>query len=58
MRWNGTFRCAYDGKPMETETITWLEFPNGGKAIAEQIIASEEINKSKIAGLWASQSWI
>ena len=31
-------------KLMETETTTWSEFPNGGKAIAEQILASEEIN--------------
>ena len=28
------------GKSMETET--WSEFPNGGKAIVEQILASEE----------------
>ena len=28
---------------MQTETTT-LEFPNGGKAILEQILASEEIN--------------
>ena len=35
-------RCEYDGKSMETET-TRSEFPNGGKAIVEQIIASEEI---------------
>ena len=28
------------GKPAETETTTWLEFPNGGEAIVEQIIAS------------------
>ena len=39
---------------METETL-WSEFPNGGKAIIEQILASEEINKSKRAGLWESQ---
>ena len=31
----------YDGKSMETKIITWLEFPNGGKAIFEQILASE-----------------
>ena len=31
-------------KLMETETTTWSEFPKGGKAIAEQILASEEIN--------------
>ena len=37
-------------KSMETET-TWSEFPNGGKANAEQILASEEINKFKRAGL-------
>ena len=29
---------------METETTSWSEFPNGGKAILEQILASEEIN--------------
>ena len=34
---------------METETTTRSEFPNGGKAIVEQILASEEINKSKRA---------
>ena len=58
MQWNGVSHCEFDRKSMETETTTWLEFPNGGKAIAEQIIASEEINKSKIAGLWESQSGI
>ena len=31
---------------METET-TWLDFPNGRKAIVEQILASEEINEYK-----------
>ena len=30
------------GKSMETETTTWSEFPNGRKAIVEQILASEE----------------
>ena len=37
-------RCESDGKSVETETITWSEFPNGGAAIVEQILASEEIN--------------
>ena len=46
MRWNGASRCELVGKSMETET-TWSEFPNGGKAIVEQIPASEERNKSK-----------
>ena len=36
---------------METETATQSEFPNGGKAIVEQILASEERHKSKIGGL-------
>ena len=36
---------------METEKTTLSEFPNGGKVIVEQILASEEINKSKRAGL-------
>ena len=45
-------------KPMEHDTTTWSEFPSGGKAIVEKIPASEEINKSKKAGLWESQSGI
>ena len=47
MRWNGASRCELVGKSMETETTTWSEFPNGGKAIVEQILTSEERNKSK-----------
>ena len=35
---------------METETTT--EFRNGEKAIIEQILASEERNRSKQAQLW------
>ena len=30
-------------KSMETKTTTWPEFPNGGKVIVEQILASKEI---------------
>ena len=56
MQWNGASCCELVGKSMETETTTWSEFPNGGKAIVEQILASEEINKSKRAGLWELQS--
>ena len=37
------------------QATTWSEFLNGVKAIVEQIIASEEIDKSKRAGLWESQ---
>ena len=29
---------------MQAKTTKWSEFPNGGKAIVEQILASEEIN--------------
>ena len=50
MQSNGASCCEYGEKSMETD-ITTSEFPNGGKAIVEQILASEEINKSKRAGL-------
>ena len=43
---------------METETTTWPEFSNGRKAIVKQILASEEINKSKRPRIWESQSAI
>ena len=43
MQWNGESCFEFIGKSMETET-TWSEFPNGGKAFVEQILASEEIN--------------
>ena len=36
---------------MESHKMAQSEFPNGGKDIAEQILASEEINKSKRAGM-------
>ena len=58
MQWNGASCCEFDGKSMETQTTTWSEFPNGAKAIVEQILAPEEKNKSKRAGLWESQSGI
>ena len=48
----------FERKSMETETTTWTEFPNWGKAIVEQILSSEEMNKFKGAGLWESQSGI
>ena len=44
MQWNGASCCELVGKSIETETTTWSEFPNGGKAIVEQILASEERN--------------
>ena len=58
MQWNGESHCEFDGKSMETEKTTWSKFPNGGKAIAELRLASEERKKSIIAGLWESQSGI
>ena len=39
-------------------TTMWSEFPCGGKAILEQIPASEQRNKPKRIGLWESQSGI
>ena len=44
MRWNGASCCELVGKSKETERTTWSEFPNGGKTIVKQILASEEIN--------------
>ena len=55
MQWNGASCCKLVWKSMETETATWSEFPNGRKAIVEQILAWEVRNKSKRAGLWESQ---
>ena len=48
----------FDRKSMETETAAWSEFSNEGKTIVEHILALEEINKSKRAGLLESQSGI
>ena len=58
MWWNVASHCEFDWKSMETETTMWSEFPSGGKAILEQIPASEQRNKPKRIGLWESQSGI
>ena len=50
MQGNGTSHFEIIRKSMETAT-TILEFPKGGIAIVEQILASEEINNSKKAVL-------
>ena len=55
---NRVSHCKFDGKSMEIEITTWSEFPNGGKAIVEQIITFDERKKSKGAGMWESQSGI
>ena len=57
MQWNEAFHCEFHGKSMETERTIWSEFPDGGKAVVE-LQASEEINKSKRAGLWELQSGV
>ena len=38
------FCCEFDGKSIETETTHDQNFPDGGKAIAEELLVSEEIN--------------
>ena len=45
----------FKGKPIKTETTTWSKFSKWGKAITEQILASEERKKCKRAGLWAGR---
>ena len=57
MWWNGAFCFEFDRKSIGTERTT-SEFPNEGKGIVEQVLASEEINKSKKVGLLESQSGI
>ena len=58
MQQNGACHFEFIGKSMETETITCSEFPNRRKTIGEQILVSEEINKTKRVGLQESQSGI
>ena len=58
MQWNGASCFEFDEKSIGTERTTWSELANGRKAIVKQILASEETNKSKRAGLWESQSGI
>ena len=58
MQWNRASCFEFDGNSMQTETATWSEFPNGGKIPAEEILVSEERNKSKKEGLWESQSGV
>ena len=45
------FRFEFNETSTETGTTTRSEFSNGGKAIVEQLLASEEKTKSKRAGL-------
>ena len=53
MRWNRPYCCEFDEKLIKTKTI-WSEFPNGGEAIEEQILASEEMKRFKRERLWES----
>ena len=55
MQWNGASYFEFIGKSMETVTTTWSEFLNRGKAIVEQILVTEERNKSKRVELWESE---
>ena len=58
MQQNGACFFEFIGKLMEIETTTCSEFPSRGKTIGEQILVSEEINKTKRVGLQESQSGI
>ena len=55
MWWNGKSPLECKWKAVEAETIIRSEFPNGGKATLEKILAPEEIDKPKRAGMWESQ---
>ena len=55
IKWGIPFE--FIAKSIKTERTT-SEFPNGGKAVVEQILASEERKKFKRAGLYESQSRI
>ena len=46
MQWNGASHFEFDGKSMGTEAITGSEFPNVGKVIVEQIVASDKKKKT------------
>ena len=52
----GVSFSKFEGKSTETETTTWSELPNGGKATVEQILGLAKRKKSKSAGLWESLS--
>ena len=54
--WHSLFSLAQS--QWKTKTNTRSEFPNEGKTIVEQVLASEEKNKSKRAWLWKSESGI
>ena len=58
MWWSRASPVQFNGKSIENDTKIWSEFFNRGKAIVGQILASEEWNKSKKAGLWESQSGV
>ena len=47
MQWNMVSYFEFVGKSMKTETTTLSEFPNGGKAIVEQILVPEERNQKE-----------
>ena len=53
LQWKGASPFEFKSKSIETET-TASEFLNGEKTTVEPILASEERNKSKRAGLWES----
>ena len=56
--WKAAYTFEFEGNSMEIETVSWSKITNGGKAFPEQILKSEDKNKSKKAGLTEPQSWI
>ena len=58
MQWKKPFIFKFERNSMKTEETISSKLCNGGKIIAEQILASNDRNKSEKSGLQESQSAI
>ena len=58
MCWNRLSPFKLDRNSTKTEAKTWSKCSNGGKTIAESILAQVEINKFERTGLSGSHSMI
>ena len=49
---------GFEGKSTETEATIWSELSNEARSAFQQILGSEDRNRSKKKGLWESNSEI